>query len=387
MLAQLLAYTEVVKIFHSDKHVEHAPGWYVADGMVRPCPEVPERAESIVVALRAAGHEVVRSTVDPMPAIGRVHDAGYLKYLSTIHAVWTAEFGTCDVIPDTFPRRIGTRPPTKPSAQAGYYCFDMAAPITGGTWDAAVASASQAVAAAEALLKGEAAYALCRPPGHHAGRDYCGGFCYLNNVAIAAEHLLARGKKRVAILDIDYHHGNGTQDIFYGRNDVLFVSIHAEPDTQYPYFWGHAVEVGEGEGAGFNVNIPISRAMSEGAWLLMLDMATNSVHKFRPEALLVSAGGDIYEADGVGDFQITVAGFAEIGRRLRELNTPTAFIQEGVQRDPNWGVHRAAAQRICHSRLILENVLFASLRIGDDRLKAELRTGGAFTFSSAGWRV
>ena len=217
----------------------------------------------------------------------------------------------------------------KPSAQAGYYCFDMAAPITAGTWEAAVASASLAVAAADALLHGETAYALCRPPGHHAGRDYCGGFCYLNNVAIAAEHLVLHGRKRVAILDIDYHHGNGTQELFYGRSDVLFVSIHAEPDTQYPYFWGYAEERGEGAGMGCNVNLPLARGASEALWLRTLDLAVGHVKGFRPEAVLVSVGGDIYEADGVGDFCVTLAGFAEIGRRLRGLNLPTMFVQEG----------------------------------------------------------
>ena len=176
------------------------------------------------------------------------------------------------------------------------------------------------------------AYALCRPPGHHAGRDYCGGFCYLNNVAIAGEHLRAAGRggmKRVAILDVDYHHGNGTQDIFYARGDVLFVSIHAEPDTQYPYFWGHAEERGAGEGEGFNLNLPLRRGVSEAEWLAALDAAIERVRAFRAEALLVSLGVDTHERDDVGDFQMTLAGFAEMARRLYAAGVPTAFVQEG----------------------------------------------------------
>ncbi|MGN6370802.1 MAG: histone deacetylase family protein [Phycisphaerae bacterium] len=318
-----------MKIFYSPRHVEHAPDWYVADGIVCPCPEVPGRAEAILRSLAAAGHSLITPDLDPMPAIQRTHDAGYLQYLSSIHATWTAEFGNCDVIPDTFPRRIAKKPPTKPSAQAGYYCFDMAAPITRGTWEASVASSSLAIAAAEAILQHETTFALCRPPGHHAGKNYCGGFCYLNNVAIAAEHLLARGKKRIAILDIDYHHGNGTQDIFYARPDVLFVSIHADPNTQYPYFWGHAEETGEGAGAGCTVNLPLARGASETHWLQALDLAGGHLQRFTPEILLVSFGADICQSDGVGDFGITLPAFVEIGRRLRRLNLPTAFVQEG----------------------------------------------------------
>jgi acetoin utilization deacetylase AcuC-like enzyme len=325
-----------MKVFYSNDHWGHAPGWYVADGAVRQCPEVPARVEVIERALREVrGLEMCEAVgVDPMGAIRAVHEAGYLEYLQTIHGVWVAEFGAGNVLPDTFvQRRERMTIPKKPSAQAGFYCFDMAAPITAGTWAAAVGSARCAVSAAQALLNGErGAYALCRPPGHHAGRDYCGGFCYLNNVAIAAEHLRAAGgggMKRVAILDVDYHHGNGTQDIFYAREDVLFVSIHADPDTQYPYFWGHAEERGAGNGVGFNLNLPLRREASEAAWFSTLDVALERVRAFGAEALLVSLGVDTHERDDVGDFRMTHQGFAEMARRLHTLGVPTAFVQEG----------------------------------------------------------
>jgi len=322
-----------MKVFYSDAHAVHAPTWYVADGCVRPCPEVAARAVEIMRVLEGMGIEVDRpgrEGVDAWPAIRAVHDRGYLDYLRTIHDLWTAEFGACDVIPDTFVRRVNMKRPTKPSAQAGFYCFDMAAPITAGTWEAAFGSASCAVGAVDAVVRGDVgAYALCRPPGHHAGRDYCGGFCYLNNAAIAAEHLLMRGKKRVAIFDVDYHHGNGTQDIFYSREDVLFVSVHAEPETQYPYFWGYAEERGEGAGEGFNLNLPLARGSGEEVWLGALDTALERIAAFAPDALLVSLGADIYEADGVGDFGVTLEGFGQIGRRMRALRLPTVFVQEG----------------------------------------------------------
>jgi acetoin utilization deacetylase AcuC-like enzyme len=322
-----------MKVFYSNVHRSHAPGWYVADGAVRQCPEVAARVEVIQEALRDVRGMEMRETggVDPWAAIRGVHEAGYLEYLRTIHGIWAAEFGAGNVLPDTFvPRREGMRRPAKPSAQAGYYCFDMAAPITAGTWEAAVGAAACAVSAAQALVDGErAAYALCRPPGHHAGRDYCGGFCYLNNVAIAAEHLRLAGKRRVAILDVDYHHGNGTQDIFYAREDVLFVSIHADPETQYPYFWGRAEERGVGVSEGFTLNLPLRRGASEGEWLAALDVAMERVRAFGADVLLVSLGVDTHERDDVGDFQLTRAGFAEMARRLHALELPTAFVQEG----------------------------------------------------------
>jgi acetoin utilization deacetylase AcuC-like enzyme len=360
-------------VFVPTLHHRHAPQWYVADGTVRPCPDQPARVDRIRQSLEEAGHLIVPTETetakttstsaienqkpktdrpgapvienpDPWPAIRGVHAPDYLHYLQTIHALWTAEFGAdVNVIPDTFPHPHGPRlargapatahrvtRPTKPAAQAGYYSFDMAAPITAGTWAAAFDSARCAVRAADAVVHGQrAAYALCRPPGHHAGPDYCGGFCYLNNSAIAAQHLILTGKQRVAILDLDYHHGNGTQDIFYTRDDVLFVSLHADPDAQYPYFWGHAKERGEWAGAGFTHNFPLPRGTRETQWLDTFARALECVASYAPEALVVSLGVDTYEKDTVGDFGITLDGYAIISRELDRLNLPMVLIQEG----------------------------------------------------------
>jgi acetoin utilization deacetylase AcuC-like enzyme len=331
-----------MKWFYPEHHASHAPVWYVADGCVRPCPEVPGRAVSIARGLAEAPgmEQAFLPAVDPWPAIRGVHDGGYLDYLRTIYDLWTGEFGACDVLPDTFvpPAIRGrVRRPVKPAAQAGFYAFDMAAPIGADTWQAALESATCACAAARAVYgeaaaahaPGRAAYALCRPPGHHAGRDYCGGFCFLNNVAIAAEHLRLAGAARVAILDVDYHHGNGTQDIFYARPDVLFVSLHAEPDTQYPYFWGHAEEIGEGAGEGYNVNFPLPRGCDASRWLDTVELALERIARFEPEVLLVSLGVDTAAFDGVGDFRLGLDDFGTLGRRLASAGVPTAFVQEG----------------------------------------------------------
>jgi acetoin utilization deacetylase AcuC-like enzyme len=293
---------------------------------------VPGRVDAICGALGAAWEScfAVGAVGDGLPAaVTAIHAREYLEYLRTIHGVWHGEFKT-DVLPDTFPRRVAARPGLHPHAGAGQFCFDLAAPITAGTWEAAVNSAGVAIAAAEAVLTdADCAYALCRPPGHHAGADYCGGFCYLNNVAIAAQHLLLSGKKKVAILDVDYHHGNGTQDIFYRRSDVLFVSLHADPNAQYPYFWGGADETGEGEGAGYTVNLPLARRSSAATWFAALDVALERIGRFGAEALLVSFGADTHEQDSVGDFQLTFEDFERMGQHLRSLRLPTAFVQEG----------------------------------------------------------
>ncbi len=269
------------------------PDWYLADGSIRPCPEVAARVDAIFEAVAGKGHHIeeisaAAGDAESLAAIGAVHTADYLHYLETIHPIWAAEFaatGARDVLPDTFVRHSpGSRPPKKPSAQAGYYCFDTAAPIMAGTWKAAIASAHCATTAARAALSTKVpAYSLCRPPGHHAGPDYCGGFCFLNKAAIAAQFLLNRGLQRIAILDVDYHHGNGTQEIFYHRKDVLFASLHAEPDTQYPYFWGFADEIGADEGTGFNLNLPLKRGCIAVEWFAALDTALNRIAEYAPQ--------------------------------------------------------------------------------------------------------
>jgi acetoin utilization deacetylase AcuC-like enzyme len=236
-----------------------------------------------------------------------------------------------------------------PAAAPGYYCFDMSAPIVAGTYRAARAAADAGLTGAALLLEGQrAVYALCRPPGHHAGSDLYGGYCFLNNAAIAAEYLLrsttdhrppttdqaetsvvGRQSSVVAILDIDYHHGNGTQQIFYACDDVLFVSIHADPAREYPYFAGYADERGAGDGLGYNLNIPLEAGVADERYFAALDEALAAIRAFTPRFLVVSAGLDTFGGDPLGDFALTAAAYPQIGRRIAALGLPTLIVQEG----------------------------------------------------------
>jgi acetoin utilization deacetylase AcuC-like enzyme len=235
-----------------------------------------------------------------------------------------------------------------PVAAPGYYCFDMSAPIAAGTYAAARAAANTALTGAALLLEGhQTVYALCRPPGHHAGRDMYGGYCYLNNAAIATQYLGVGGWElgvgnphqpstpysqpphRVAVLDIDYHHGNGTQQIFYERGDVLFVSIHADPARQYPYFAGYADERGAADGVDANLNIPLEADVDDERYLVTLDKALAAVRAFDPRFLVVSAGFDTFGGDPIADFALSSAVYPQIGQRITALGLPTLIVQEG----------------------------------------------------------
>ena len=214
-------------------------------------------------------------------------------------------------------------------AKLGPYSFDASSPIAAGTWEGAYWSAQTSLTALDAVLAGDrAAFALCRPPGHHCGPDYLGGYCYLNNAAIAAEAGAAAGR-RVAILDVDYHHGNGTQDIFYARGDVLFVSIHADPRMDYPYFWGHADETGEGDGEGATLNLPLPRGTDLAAYLPALDAALERIAAFAPDLLVVSYGADTFAGDPISHFRLETPDYATIARRIASLGLPALVVMEG----------------------------------------------------------
>ena len=210
------------------------------------------------------------------------------------------------------------------------YSFDASTPIAEGTWESAYWSAQTALSALEAVLQGErVAFALCRPPGHHCGADYLGGYCYLSNAAVAAEAAVAAGLRRVAILDVDYHHGNGTQDVFYARGDVLFVSIHADPRTDYPYYWGHADETGEGEGEGATLNLPLPRGAGRREYEPALGRALDRIAAFAPDLLICSYGADTFGGDPICHFRIETDDYAQIARRIAALGKPTLIVMEG----------------------------------------------------------
>ena len=288
-----------------------------------------ERPMRVGVLQESLSHTGMFNMIDPMSfpesVITAVHDRYFFEFLKTICN--KLEIGK-PVYPDTFPIRRADRRPKMFPEQAGYYCIDSCTPLDGNAYAAARASVNVAMTGAEKILSGRrVVYSLCRPPGHHAERRVYGGFCYFNNAAIAANHLAKQVK--TAILDIDYHHGNGTQDIFYERSDVLTVSIHGHPNHAFPYFSGFTAETGSGQGLGFNLNLPLPMESDETAYLPMLDRALRAIHKFKPEVLVVSLGLDILRGDPTGTFKIDPSSMNEIGARLNDLNISLLIIQEG----------------------------------------------------------
>ena len=266
-----------------------------------------------------------------MAPIEAVHDADYLAFLKGAHAAWRAALREDDAIAYTWPvvrrRKLSLE---RIDARLGQYSFDASTPIAEGTWDGAYWSAQTALTALDAVLSGaRTAFALCRPPGHHAGADYLGGYCYLNNAAIAAQHAHAAGAGPVAILDVDYHHGNGTQDIFEARGDIFFASIHANPATDYPYYWGHADETGSGDGAGTTLNLPMPRGTRIDAYLATLEAAIARITAWGARFLVVSFGADTFSGDPISHFAIETEDFAAIGARIAAMGLPTAIIMEG----------------------------------------------------------
>lgn len=321
-----------MKIFYSDEHRKHAPAFEVFDGGLRtPYMENTDRMDRILTALRetdwAEFHTPDDFGLDPIYA---VHDKDYINFLASCWTDWlnTNPKDPSTLLPATFALRRHPQKPTGLLGRAGYYIMDLSACIVEGTFDAARASANSALSAAETIAAGErVAFALCRPPGHHAGKDYAGGYCFINNTAVAANWLSSKGK--VAVLDIDYHCGNGTQDIFYEREDVLTISIHADPDFEYPHYWGFDDETGAGPGVGFHRNFPLAKGTDDGRYLAALEEALILIREFNPSHLVVSAGMDIYADDPLGTIKVTTTGIGEIGKRIASLGLATVVVMEG----------------------------------------------------------
>lgn len=311
--------------------------------------EKPERVELVLKELqRRALGEIVTPHRAPLVSLERIHSARYLHFLRSAWSGWLAldpRNADLDAQAASWPVR-GLRSDIEPdsfSGCLGLYSMD-ATPLTAGTWNAAKTGADCAINAAHALRLGQrASFALTRPPGHHAGADFLGGGCFLNNAALAAQHLLDDGMKRVAILDIDYHHGSGTQGIFYGRSDVLTLSLHADPRMDFPFYSGHADETGAGEGSGYNMNLPLARATSAAQWFTALETACLKLGMFAPEALVVSLGvgarGGDPDAGANAGFALSGADYLRIGERIAWLGVPTAFVFEGGQAQADIGIH------------------------------------------------
>ena len=319
-----------MRAFTDDRQMAHDPKYFMANGAARPSPEVPERIKRLRTGAEAAGCVFEAPEDAGLGPVAAVHTAEYLDFLQNIYARWRRIEGAGEeVIPNIHPASRGDSYPKSAVGQAGYHQADTACPIGALTWDAAYWSAQTAVAGADALGRGAPqAYVLSRPPGHHAFADLAGGFCFLNNSAIAAERLRAAGH-RVAILDVDVHHGNGTQGIFYARADVLTVSIHADPARFYPFFWGHAQERGAGAGLGCNLNLPLARGTGDDAYMATLERALSRVAAFGATALVVALGLDAHEDDPFQGLAITTPGFGRIAAAITALGLPTLHVQEG----------------------------------------------------------
>jgi acetoin utilization deacetylase AcuC-like enzyme len=319
-----------MQTFFSEAHRQHAPESFITRGRAGTNPERPERAERLIEAVRADGHAVSAPNPFEHHHLTAVHTNDYLWFLEHGLAEWRRlpDAGP-EIVANAHPCRYLATRPTGVVGLAGYHMADTACPIGEGTWPAALASADCALSAAQAVRDGAAhAYALCRPPGHHAYSDLAGGFCFLNNVAIAAQYLTSDWGQ-VAILDVDVHHGNGTQGIFYERADVFFASIHADPQAFYPYFAGYADERGAGPGDGFNLNLPLPPGSGDDVFLEALAAALAAIREAAPAALLVSLGLDAQANDPLGVLEVSTDGFARIAAAVAALGLPTVLVQEG----------------------------------------------------------
>lgn len=312
----------------------------MANGTLLPNPEQPARIDVLRTAAEEAGCQFTSPEDYGMGPLAAIHSPEYLVFLQTIHQRWSRIEGAAnEVIPNIHPDRRTASYPRSAVGQAGFHQADTACPIAAHTWESAYWSAQTALSAVDTVLEGEeVAYALCRPPGHHAFGDLAGGFCFLNNSAIAAGAILEAGG-RPAVLDVDVHHGNGTQGIFYHRRDVLTVSIHADPIRFYPFFWGHASERGEGDGLGYNLNLPLARGTGDSDYLDALDSALARVRAHGTDMLVIALGLDPHEDDPFQGFRITTTGFARIAARIADMGLPAVIVQEGGYLQPALGAN------------------------------------------------
>lgn len=317
----------VMRCFADRRQRGHAPGQELHNGGYTAYAETPARFDAILSAIGPV-EDPVDHGEGPIRA---VHAADYLDFLKTAPARWAEAGRPGDVTGYVWPV-VGRRPLRleRIDAQIGRYSFDASTPMTPDTWDAAWWSAQAALSALDAVLAGDrAAFAACRPPGHHAGADYMGGYCYLNTAAIVAQAARDAGIPRVAILDIDYHHGNGTQDIFWTRGDVFYASVHADPATDYPFYWGHADEAGESEGAGTTLNLPLPQGTGIDAFRAAQAQALDAIAAFGAELIVVSFGADTYEGDPISHFRLSTADYAVLAADIAARGWPAVVVMEG----------------------------------------------------------
>lgn len=322
-----------MRTIYSEKHKLRNPEFELSGGVFVPPYECPERAEIVLARAQAQG----LGPVDGPKAYGldpvlRVHDSDYVNFLETCFEEWKAAGNAGDAMALCWPTRTMSSPrvPRSIGGRLGHYALALDASISDGTWEAALASKDVALTAMDHVLAGDqAAFGLCRPPGHHAAADQFGGYCFLNNAAIAAQRALDQGACKIALLDVDFHHGNGTQHIFYERDDVLFLSLHGDPMDAFPYFLGHADETGSGPGEGFTANYPMAPGTGYDEWKTMLLQACHRIADYAPDMLVVSLGVDTFERDPISFFKLSSDDFSDYGRLLGEMGLPTVYLMEG----------------------------------------------------------
>jgi acetoin utilization deacetylase AcuC-like enzyme len=338
-----------VRVFASERHRGHDPEHEIESSGFQPPFENPHRADVIRAALDGAGgFDVAEPAEWGTAPIEAVHDPGLVRFLATAWDEYQREVRPVhDVVPDVFAmpglrNRMGgmaaVREPARVSARLGWWCFETTTPLTEGTYDAARSAVDIALSSADAVAAGESiVYGLCRPPGHHAATSLYGGYCFFNNAAIAADHLARTTGSRIALLDVDYHHGNGTQEIFYERDDVAFVSLHGDPARAYPYHLGYADETGAGRGTGTTVNLPLPARLDDDGYLAALDQALDAIDRFDPAVVVVSLGLDTFDGDPICDLALTTEGFGRCGAAVAARGRPLVVLQEGGYADAALG--------------------------------------------------
>jgi len=321
-----------MKTVYSKKHAQRNSLTELSGGeLVKPF-DSPERIKFILdeISKRKLG-PIFEVTNQDLDIIYKVHEKSYVKFLETAWSEWIKEGFKGEAIPTVWPSRSMNSKiiPNNIEGKLGYYCLANETSISQGTIEGAYESVKVVLTAAEMLQNEKSIFALCRPPGHHASKDQYGGYCFFNNIAIAAQKLIEEGAKKVFILDIDFHHGNGTQEIFYKRSDVFFASLHGDPMEAFPHFLGYVDEKGMGEGEGYNLNYPMSPNTTYDQWKKSLNKTICIVKNYNPDFLLISLGVDTFENDPISFFKLKSDDYFDVGGIISSLNLPTLFVMEG----------------------------------------------------------
>ncbi len=322
---------DMLTVYSADHALRNAKTELYGGELVPPF-ECPERMQYVLDRIQEVHlGEIITPEDFSLDPVLRVHDPGFVDFLHSCWIDWQAEGFRGEAIPCVFPARgMQQRIPDHIEGRMGYYAMALETSISEGTWPAARASVNVALTAQSKVGRDEdAVFALCRPPGHHASQDQYGGYCFINNAAVCAQAFLDQGASRVAILDVDFHHGNGTQSIFYGRKDVLFVSLHGDPRAAFPHFLGYADETGTGTGEEYNHNYPMGPGTAYETWCEALTDACQKIRRFSPDSLVISLGVDTFEHDPISFFRLTSEDFQRYGGVIAELNLPTLFLMEG----------------------------------------------------------